>query len=95
MAVGDLVHRVRRPESEPEGALVLFHGRGADENDLWPLLALLDPARPPLGLTPRGPLSLPPAFEHLRDQLEPVLTPLPNPRPSVGAPAGSRAGEPA
>jgi glyoxalase family protein len=25
-------------------------------------------------------LSLPPAFEHLRDQLEPVLTPLPNPR---------------
>ena len=25
-------------------------------------------------------LSLPPAFEHLRDQVEPVLTPLPNPR---------------
>ena len=25
-------------------------------------------------------LSLPPAFEHLREQLEPVLTPLPNPR---------------
>jgi len=25
-------------------------------------------------------LSLPPDFEHLRDQLEPVLTPLPNPR---------------
>ena len=25
-------------------------------------------------------LSLPPAFEHLRDQLEPVLTPLPDPR---------------
>jgi glyoxalase family protein len=25
-------------------------------------------------------LSLPPAFEHLRDRLEPVLTPLPNPR---------------
>ena len=25
-------------------------------------------------------LSLPPAFEHLRDQLEPVLTPLPSPR---------------
>jgi len=27
-------------------------------------------------------LSLPPAFEHLREQLEPVLTPLPNPRES-------------
>jgi glyoxalase family protein len=25
-------------------------------------------------------LSLPPAFEHLRDQVEPMLTPLPNPR---------------
>ena len=25
-------------------------------------------------------LSLPPSFEHLRDRLEPVLTPLPNPR---------------
>lgn len=28
-------------------------------------------------------LSLPPAFEHLRDQLEPVLTPLPDPRGPV------------
>jgi glyoxalase family protein len=27
-------------------------------------------------------LSLPPAFEHMREQLEPVLTPLPNPRES-------------
>ena len=27
-------------------------------------------------------LSLPPAFEHLRDRVEPVLTPLPNPRES-------------
>ena len=26
-------------------------------------------------------LSLPPVFEHLRDRVEPVLTPLPNPRP--------------
>ena len=25
-------------------------------------------------------LSLPPAFEHLREQIEPALTPLPNPR---------------
>jgi glyoxalase family protein len=31
-------------------------------------------------------LSLPPDFEHLREQLEPVLTPLPNPREK--APAG-------
>jgi glyoxalase family protein len=30
-------------------------------------------------------LSLPPAFEHLRDQVEPVLTPLPNPRETAAA----------
>jgi glyoxalase family protein len=30
-------------------------------------------------------LSLPPAFEHLRDRLEPVLTPLPNPREARAA----------
>jgi glyoxalase family protein len=28
-------------------------------------------------------LSLPPNFEHLRERLEPVLTPLPNPREPV------------
>jgi len=27
-------------------------------------------------------LSLPPAYEHLREQVEPLLTPLPNPRPA-------------
>jgi glyoxalase family protein len=30
-------------------------------------------------------LSLPPAFEHLRSQVEANLTPLPNPRERVGA----------
>jgi glyoxalase family protein len=30
-------------------------------------------------------LSLPPAFEHLRDQVEPALTPLPNPRETTVA----------
>jgi glyoxalase family protein len=34
-------------------------------------------------------LSLPPAFEHLREQLEPLLTPLPNPRVSVSLPRPS------
>jgi phospholipase/carboxylesterase len=48
----------------PEGALVLFHGRGADEHDLFPLLDLLDPARRLVGATPRGPLSLPPGGAH-------------------------------
>ena len=48
----------------PEGALVLLHGRGADEHDLYPLLDVLDPERRLLGITPRGPLSLPPGGAH-------------------------------
>jgi phospholipase/carboxylesterase len=59
-----LRHVVREPAGEPEGALVLFHGRGADEYDLFPLLDALDPERRLLGITPRGPLSLPPGGAH-------------------------------
>lgn len=56
---------LERPAAgEPEGALVLFHGRGADEHDLFPLLDALDPERRLLGLAPRGPLSLPPGGAH-------------------------------
>jgi len=43
---------------------VLLHGRGADEHDLHPLLDALDPERRLLGLTPRGPLALPPGGAH-------------------------------
>lgn len=43
---------------------MLLHGRGADENDLFPLLDALDPDRRLLGATPRGPLSLPPGGAH-------------------------------
>jgi phospholipase/carboxylesterase len=57
-------HLERPAEGEPEGLLVLFHGRGADEHDLYPLLDLLDPQRRLLGVTPRGPLSLPPGGAH-------------------------------
>jgi phospholipase/carboxylesterase len=56
--------RVRPSAGEPEGLLVLFHGRGADEHDLFPLLDALDPERRLLGVTPRGPLSLPPGGAH-------------------------------
>jgi phospholipase/carboxylesterase len=59
------IQHVERPAAgEPEGLLVLFHGRGADEHDLYPLLDLLDPQRRLLGVTPRGPLSLPPGGAH-------------------------------
>jgi phospholipase/carboxylesterase len=62
--VEQLSYRVRAAEGEPEGALVLFHGRGTDEHDLFPLLDALDPQRRLLGATPRGPLSLPPGGAH-------------------------------
>jgi len=59
-----LVSRRREAAGEPAGALVLLHGRGADEHDLYPLLDLLDPDRRLLGVTPGGPLHLPPGGRH-------------------------------
>lgn len=61
----DLLRHVARPAAgSPEGALVLLHGRGADEQDLLPLLDALDPLRRLVGLTPRAPLALPPGGAH-------------------------------
>lgn len=59
-----LIARTRPAAADPEGALVLLHGRGADENDLFPVLDALDPERRLVGATPRGPLSLPPGGAH-------------------------------
>jgi phospholipase/carboxylesterase len=60
-----VLHALERPAAgEPAGALVLFHGRGADEHDLFPLLDALDPERRLHGYTPRGPLALPPGGAH-------------------------------
>jgi phospholipase/carboxylesterase len=59
-----VVYEVREPKEEPAGTLVLFHGRGADEHDLFPLLDLLDPEQRLLGVTPRGPFSFPPGGAH-------------------------------
>jgi phospholipase/carboxylesterase len=58
------VHRTRPAAAEADGALVLFHGRGTDEHDLFGLLDALDPERRLLGVTPRGPLRLPPGGAH-------------------------------
>ena len=60
----EIAHRTRPAAGEPAGALVLLHGRGADELDLVPLLDLLDPEQRLLGLVPRGPLALPPGGAH-------------------------------
>jgi phospholipase/carboxylesterase len=59
-----LEHRIRQAGGDAVGALVLLHGRGADEHDLFPLLDALDPERRLVGLCPRGPLSLPPGGAH-------------------------------
>jgi phospholipase/carboxylesterase len=55
---------VRPAAGQPEGALVLLHGRGADEHDLHPLLDYLDPEQRLAAATPRAPLSLPPGGAH-------------------------------
>ncbi|TML73023.1 MAG: phospholipase [Actinobacteria bacterium] len=59
-----LVARVRPAAGDPIGALVLLHGRGADELDLFPLLELFDPEQRLVAATPRAPLALPPGGWH-------------------------------
>src|SRR3954453_19771394 len=54
-----LTFRERPAQGEPEGLLVLHHGRGADEHDLLPLADVLDPERRLHVATPRAPLTLP------------------------------------
>lgn len=51
-----LVHVVREAAGQAEGALILLHGRGADEHDLTSVLDTLDPERRLVGLTPGAPL---------------------------------------
>jgi phospholipase/carboxylesterase len=60
-----LVHLLREPRGEPTGALVLNHGRGTDERDLFGLLDELDPERRLLGVTTGAPLTdVPPGGRH-------------------------------
>ena len=59
-----LEHRIRPARGAAEGALVLLHGRGTDENDLFGLLDALDPEGRLVGVTPRAPLALPPGGFH-------------------------------
>jgi phospholipase/carboxylesterase len=60
-----LVHLIREAAREPEGALILNHGRGTDEHDLYGLLDQLDPERRLVGVTPGAPLTdVPPGGRH-------------------------------
>ena len=64
MSADGLTHLKRPAARDPDGALVLFHGRGTSEHDLFPLLDMIDPERRLVGFTPRGPLALPPGGAH-------------------------------
>jgi phospholipase/carboxylesterase len=54
-----LLYRERPAAKDPEGLLVLHHGRGSDELDLLGLADVLDPQRRLHVVTPRAPLGLP------------------------------------
>ncbi|MFL5834333.1 MAG: alpha/beta hydrolase [Solirubrobacterales bacterium] len=54
-----LFHLERAASGEPDGLLVLHHGRGTDERDLLGLADFLDPERRLRVVTPRAPLQLP------------------------------------
>lgn len=57
--------RLREAAAEPQGALILNHGRGADEDDLFGLLDALDPERRLLGVATGAPwLGIPPGGRH-------------------------------
>jgi phospholipase/carboxylesterase len=56
--------QIRPAAGEPEGALVLMHGRGIDMFDLLPLANELDPERRLVAVTPQGPLELTPGGFH-------------------------------
>ena len=63
--VGELDYLEREPAGDPVGALILLHGRGVDERDLYPLLDEFDPERRLFGLSPGAPLTnVPPGGRH-------------------------------
>jgi phospholipase/carboxylesterase len=59
-----LEHAERPPAGDAAGVVVLMHGRGSSEQDLFPLLDMFDPDRRLWGFAPRGPLRLPPGGAH-------------------------------
>lgn len=65
VAFGEVDLLIREPDGAAEGALILNHGRGTDERDLYPLLDVLDPGRRLLGVSSGAPITgLPPGGRH-------------------------------
>ncbi|HEX3316405.1 MAG TPA: phospholipase [Solirubrobacteraceae bacterium] len=60
-----MIAATRPATREPaDGTLVLFHGRATDEYDLQPVVDALDPEGRLVGVTPRGPFTMPPGGYH-------------------------------
>jgi phospholipase/carboxylesterase len=57
--VAALFYRERAPAGDPEGLLVLHHGRGTEETDLLRLADHFDPQQRLRVVAPRAPLTLP------------------------------------
>lgn len=57
--MAELFQLERATDGDPEGLLVLHHGRGTDERDLIGLADFLDPERRLRVVAPRAPLTLP------------------------------------
>jgi phospholipase/carboxylesterase len=62
--IDDLPHRVRDADGDASGALVLLHGRGTSEDDIFELFDEIDPDRRLVGVAPRAPMELPPGGNH-------------------------------
>jgi phospholipase/carboxylesterase len=56
--MAELIFEERAAEADPQGLLVLHHGRGTDERDLLPLADALDPGRVWHVVSSRAPLQL-------------------------------------
>jgi len=70
--VGELIYRERPAAGIATGLLVLHHGRGTDENDLFALADLFDRKQKLHVVTPRAPLPFPGSPGHAWYQLADV-----------------------
>src|SRR5947208_5287525 len=57
--LADLPHRLRTPEGDAAGALVLLHGPGASEQDPMMLVDVLDPGHRLVAASPQGTMTVP------------------------------------
>ncbi|MFL5824680.1 MAG: alpha/beta hydrolase [Solirubrobacteraceae bacterium] len=63
-AINLLEHELRPARADPQGAIVLLHGRGTNQFDLLPVIEEIDPDGRLVGVTPRAPLELTPGGFH-------------------------------